>query len=156
MRTFLSLLLAALLFAACAPALSPELTDAADRSLTFSALQFDPEAHVGKIVILCGVIVETRNLKAGSEIEILQKDADLWGRPQRTDRSGGRFLARSSALLDPFIYAPGREITVGGPVRGMERGLPSIDAKELRFWERPRPANGELRWMDPLSDRGVR
>lgn len=157
MRSLVPMLCAAaLLLAGCASALSPELTQSADSQLTFSQLQSDPEAYNGKIVILCGVIVETRNLQTGAEIEILQKEADFWGKPIRTDRSGGQFLVRKRAFLDPLIYASGREITVGGVVRGADRGLVVIDARELRLWERMRPASGDPSWMDPLSDRGIR
>lgn len=151
-----AVLAAALHLAGCAPALSPELSGAADPHLTFSLLQSDPEAHIGKIIILCGIIKEIRNLPNGTELEILQKEPDYWSKPLRTDKSGGRFLIRHKAVLDPLIYAPGREITVGGPVRSAERGLPVIDSKEIRLWERPRPANGGPSWMDPLSERGVR
>ena len=157
MRAFLpALFSAAFFFAGCSPALSPEISRAVDPTLTFSMLRTDPEAHNGKIVVLCGVILETRTVGNGTELEILQKEPDYWGKPLRTDRSGGKFLARHRALLDSFLYAPGREITVGGPVTGAERGLLVIDIQETRLWEQPRPAAGDPTWMDPLSDRGVR
>lgn len=152
----LLVLMACSVLTGCTSALSPELTKAADAALTFTLLQTEPDAHRGKTVILGGVIAETRNLKNGTEIEIVQKELDLWGKPRRTDRTGGRFLVRHRAFLDPLIYAPGREITVGGTFTGAERDMPVIAAKEMRLWDRPRPAVGEPSWMDPLSDRGAR
>ena len=144
------------LLAGCATALSPELTHTADSTLTFALLQTDPDAHRGKTAIFGGVIAETRNLKNGTEIEVVQKELDLWGKPRRTDRTGGRFLIRHRAYLDALIYSPGREITVGGTVAGAERDMPVITAKEMRLWDRPRPAAGDPSWLDPLSDRGGR
>lgn len=137
----------------CSSALSPGLTGAADSSLTYSQLRADPDAHQGKTVILGGVIAATRNLADGSELEIVQKELDWWGRPRRTDRTGGRFLVRHRAHLDALIYSPGREITIGGAVAGIERGMPVIAAREMRLWDRPRRAAGEPSWADPLSDR---
>jgi outer membrane lipoprotein len=143
------------LVAGCVSPFSSELTSTADSTLTFALLQTNPDAHKGKTLILGGVIAAVRNLKNGTEIEIVQKELDLWDKPRRTDRTGGRFLVRHRASLDVVIYSTGREITVGGTVAGVERDMPVIAAKEMRLWDRPRPAAGDPAWMDPLSDRGV-
>ncbi|MDH4162984.1 MAG: Slp family lipoprotein [Nitrospirota bacterium] len=157
MRSFIfPCVMVCILLAGCGSALSPELTSTADTNLTFALLRAEPDAHNGKTVILGGVIAELRNLKIGTEIEIVQKDLDFWGRPRRTDRTGGRFLVRHRAYLDAMIYSPGREITVGGTVSSAEREMPVITAKEMRLWDRSRPAAGDPSWIDPLSDRAVR
>ncbi len=71
-----------------------------------------------KIILLGGTITQTSNSKEGTVIEVIQKPLDYWGKPKRTDRTGGRFLVLSPAYLNAMIFAPGREITVAAEVEG--------------------------------------
>lgn len=143
-----------MLASGCASALSPEVTAAADPRITFSRIQAEPDANQGATVILGGVIAVVRSGDQRSEIEIVQKELDLWGKPRRTDRTGGKFLVRSRGFFDPRTFSPGREITVGGTIAAPAGTLPVIDLLELRLWDHHRPAPGDPSFMDPLSDRG--
>lgn len=126
----------------CAPAISRNLMEQADRSIAFEDLLERPEQHVGKTVILGGMIVSTRNQQEGTLLEIVQKPLDFQERPQEGDETDGRFLALYNGYLDPAVYAEKREVTVAGTVGGKrERPLgeitytyPFILAEEVHLW----------------------
>ena len=145
----------------CSYAISPAMTAQADRSVTFDKLTADPALFVGKTVILGGIIAGTKNLKKGSLIEVVQKELDYWGKPQRTDRTGGRFLILHPAYLDAMIYAPGKAVTVAGEVMGEEQKIrdatvPSyliLKTRELKLWPGQSPTAWDRpEWLDPLYD----
>lgn len=131
------------LISGCAPTFPQRITDQVDKSITFDDLSKNPDAHKGKWVMLAGVIAASNNEKDGSYVEIVQKPADSDGRPQRTDRTGGRFIAVSKQFLDPAIYAKGREITVVGEAAGVSvkplgetsYRYPLLTIEALHLWE---------------------
>lgn len=158
----LSLLIigAALLLQGCSYAISPEVARTADRTITFDKFQAEPSTYKGKTVIFGGLIVQTRNVKTGTLIEIDQKELDYWGKPRRTDRSGGRFIVLQPRYLDILVYAPGKEITVAGEVSGAEEKTlggsgepyPLVNAREIKLWPREKPARDRPSFLDPLRD----
>lgn len=159
MKTLLFLAGFTLLINGCSYAVSRDLVAQSDKSITIQQIQTDPARLAGKTVILGGEIIEIRVTKQGTLIEVLEKPLDLWGKPKRTFRSGGRFLLLHSRVLDPVVYAPGREITVAAQVKGtFEKGLaeegidyPLLVTRELKLWERERAADRPT-WWDPLHD----
>jgi outer membrane lipoprotein len=156
----LCLLGAALLIQGCSYAISSSLVAKADRSIPFEKLDADPQSYAGKIVILGGVIVQAQNVRNGTLIAIDQKELDFWGKPRRTDHSGGRFLVLHHAYLDPMVYASGREITVAGEVSANEqRGLGDdtstyllLLSREMKLWPIERLTSDKPQWLDPLYD----
>jgi len=110
--------------------------------LSFQALLQDPEAYEGKTVMYGGEIIQTRAQANDAWVEVLQKPLDWQYRPQPGDVSYGRFLVHFSSFQDPAIYAPGRQITVIGEVRGkivqkineLDYSYPLIEAREHRLW----------------------
>jgi outer membrane lipoprotein len=151
----------ALVLQACPYAVSPDVAARADRTATFDRLTADPAPFTGKTVILGGVIAETKKLRTGTLIEVVQRELDYWGRPLRTDRTGGRFLVLHPAQLDAMIFAPGREITVAGEVMGEEQKVPGaaippyllLRSRELKLWPgRSRTTWDRPEWLDPLYD----
>jgi outer membrane lipoprotein len=131
-----------LALAACAPAISKQVRQEADPSLSFPVLSADPEAYKGKIVILGGVIAQTTAKTGQTELEIVQKPLDSANVPETTDKSEGRFLVIADHFLDPLIYKKDRKITVAGEVVGSEvRKLDELDYRypvikslELKLW----------------------
>ena len=140
----------------CAPIISKEITKNVSDELTFKEIIKDPEAYRGKIVLISGVILGSRNTKEGTLIEILQRPAGMEGRPKDVDESGGRFLAIYDGYLDTAIYNRGREAVIAGeikekrtlPLGEIEYSYPLILIKEIhlfksksneRFHERPYP-----------------
>ena len=131
----------AVVFSGCAYPISSQLLKQVDRSVPLVEIFRVPETHVGKKVILGGVIVAVRNFPDRSEIEVIQKYLDPAGYPRNVDHSLGRFLFRISNFLEPQIYKKGRRITGAGAVLGVEAGnvreadynFHVIDAEELRL-----------------------
>ena len=144
----------------CSYAISSQTTAQADRSIPFTKLSAEPADYAGKLVILGGEIVGTRTTKGGSVIEVRQKELDYWGKPRRTNRSGGIFVILHRAQLDPMVYAPERELTVAGEVvRGGEGSVGAdlaghlvLQSKELKLWPRERLTSDKPQWLDPLHD----
>jgi outer membrane lipoprotein len=118
---------------------SPGLRDKVDKSAVPSLLFTDPDAFRGKIIILGGIIVDAKNTKNGTVIEVVQKPLDSRGRPLHSDRSLGRFIILYEGFLDTAIYSPDRAVTVGGEVMGkkirpldeIEYSYPLIKSREL-------------------------
>ena len=118
LRGMILLLIAGIGITGCAPVFPRELTDRVDRRISFKELQSDPEKFKGDWVMLGGAIVSSKNIKAGTLIEVLQEPLDDEGRPLDTDRTEGRFLVQSDRFLDSAVYHPGRLITFIGEVVG--------------------------------------
>ncbi len=150
----------ALLLQGCSYAISPAVSRTADRAITFKHIQADPSSFRGKTVILGGLIAQVRTVKNGTLIEIVQKELDYWGKPRRTDRTGGLFIVHQPRALDALVFAPGREITIAGEVAGTEeRSLsesavmyPLIKAREIKLWPREKPGWDKPPFLDPLHD----
>jgi len=126
----------------CAPVISKQLREQAAKELTLSVVLKNPDAYKGKTVLWSGVIISSVNLKEGTMIEVLQKPADMEGRPKDVDESEGRFLALKPGYLDVAIYSQGRNVTVAGEVQGkriqrlceIEYSYPLIRVKEIHLW----------------------
>lgn len=144
----------------CTYAISPSLVNRADKSVSFENLQNSPEAFAGKLFILGGIIDMSINTPQGTVIEIIEKPLDLWGKPERTTRTRGKFLLVHPSQLDAMVFAPGREVTIAGevipnntPLLGDRRTeFPVLLAKEIRLWEKERPGWNRPQWFDPLYD----
>ncbi len=132
-----------MVIAGCAPPFPKEMLAKVDKTIHFSDLQKDPDRFQGAWVMLAGMVVETRNTKEGSSIEVLQKPQDSRGRPLQTDASGGRFIILSPEYLDAAVYHAGRLITVVGEAAGkkvqplgeIEYRYPLVRASSMHLWE---------------------
>ena len=141
--TCLLLMLLFLIFAGCAPLISRELRKELSPYITFKQVIKDPDAHKGKTILISGIILGSRNTKEGTLIEILQKPADIGGRPKDVDDSDGRFLALYDGYLDVAIYNQGREAVVAGevmekrtlPLGEIEYTYPLISMKEIHLFK---------------------
>lgn len=147
LRRLLLLLFVALLGGGCATTPPVDL-GGADPNLTPNRAFADPEAARGQRAAWGGTIVNTRNLKSATEIEVLGyplDDArpDLGANPQR------RFLIVKEGYLEPADYRSGRLITAVGPIQGTRDGTvgeasytyPVLQADQLYLWpigENPR------------------
>jgi outer membrane lipoprotein len=148
-------------FQGCTYAISPAVADKADRTITFEMLRADPNLYAGKVVILGGVIAQITAVKQGTLITVVQKPLDYWGKPVRTNKTGGYFLVFSPRYLDSLTHASGRELTVAAEVGGTrlnvlgdtEYDYPVLSSKELKLWpsEQSRPG-AQTQWGDPLYD----
>jgi starvation-inducible outer membrane lipoprotein len=148
-----------LFFQGCTYAISPGMVDKADKTVLFEKLQADPDSFKGTLIIVGGTITQINDVKRGTLIEVTQRPLDYWGKPERTKRTGGRFLAFYPGPLNMMAYAPGAEITLAGEVLGTSSPMigdkqydnPILLVKELKLWEREPRSSDKARWMDPLS-----
>ena len=139
----LFMIIALMLFSVgCVSAISKELRAQVDEGITVHYALNAPESSMDKTVMWGGVIVDAKNLKQGTLLEIVQKPISFEGRPRRVDQSEGRFLALYEGFLDVAIYSSGREVTVAGrltelrrePLGEIEYTYPVVAAKELYLW----------------------
>jgi outer membrane lipoprotein len=142
MLSLAAALVAVPLLVGCSPPFPKELLEKVEKNIPFTALQKDPAKYAGKLLMIGGIIVDTKNMKEGTRIEVLQMTLDGEGRPELTDDTGGRFLVMTQQFLDGAVYHRGRLITVVGEVAAPQV-LPLgeiaylysvITAKALHLW----------------------
>ena len=140
------------LFVSCGHRIIPkEMEDKVDWTLSFEAVKSDPNATLGKTILVGGEIIETHNKKETTEIEILQKPLGSDYRPLFVDESKGRFIYIHPTFLDPSIYKSGRKVTVVGTVEGarsqrvgeVEMAYPILAGNHLYLWPPYRPHSVE-------------
>ncbi len=89
-----------------------------------------------------GTIVSVKNLADRTLLEIMAYPLDRKGRPRTDERPLGRFIADRKGFLEPMNYAPGRRVTVTGPMLGYTDGrvgeapyrYPALQADKLELW----------------------
>lgn len=108
---------------ACGSVISPQVRELVDPQLSYARMAAQPEAYVGKVILVAGTIIEAAHTPAGTRLVLLQYPADSRGRPLLAAPSGGRFLVLTPEYLETAIYRPGRALTVAGEVQG-QRELP--------------------------------
>ncbi len=145
----LSFGLLCLILFACAPVLNKELMKEGERNVSLDQLRANPDPYKGKLYILGGVIVETRFVQNGSQLEVLSLPVDSSGDLDDSAHGRGRFLAvypRENGLLDPMVYKKGREVTLAGTflearkskIDDMEYVYPAFEIRQVHLWEERR------------------
>ena len=116
---------------------------------------------IGKRVRWGGVIANVENRKQDTWIELVDRPLNRFGRPDDSDKSGGRFIARIPGFLDPVIYEKQREMTVTGALaEPITRAVgdflyryPVVDVDTYYLWAKPLPATYPYYydpfWYDP-------
>ncbi|SRR5579884_202954 len=140
----LILLFSSPLLSSCGPRVVPEdLEGKIEKNITFEEVKKDPEAYKGKRILVGGEIIEIRNLKDKTEIEILQKPLGRDRAPLSVDESGGRFLLIHPSFLDPSVFSSGRRLTAVGLVEGgrterigqAEMVVPILQSEHIHLWK---------------------
>lgn len=116
------LLLGWLIGCATTPRVYDPIQDGNFRGPTLAAARAQPETFLETRVRWGGTVARVENRRDETWLEIVEQPLGENGRPTGADASAGRFLARVSGFLDPAIYAPGRSITVVGPLTGTTPG----------------------------------
>lgn len=143
-KYLLPLVLSLILFLlpGCVYVISRDVRREVTPDLSFKEVIKDPDAHKGKLVLWGGAIIDSKNLKEGTRIVVLQKDLNSWGRPKESDKSQGRFIVLHPGYLDTAIYRKKREITVAGEITGrkvlpideIEYTYPVLFSREIHLW----------------------
>jgi outer membrane lipoprotein len=114
-----------------------------DRDVTPEAVSADPHRYQGHIVEWGGLVVSGHNFRDRSELEILAFPLQSSGRPDRDRPSLGRFVAVRAGYVETAEFAPGKWVTVAGPVAGLRmtptgttrRPLPEIQMRDAYLWK---------------------
>jgi outer membrane lipoprotein len=117
-------------------------TSAVDQSLTPQSVNAEPDVSRGKVALWGGTILETRNQKSTTQIEMLAYPLDGDYRPMLESKPLGRFIVEHDGYLEPTEYAQGRQLTVLGSVSGSQDGtvgeasyrFPVITDSQLHLW----------------------
>lgn len=113
-----------------------------DQSLTPKSVISEAEINRGKTVLWGGTILDTRNLKDATNIEVLAYPLDTSQRPLLESKPLGRFIIVHQGYLEPASYAQGRVLTVLGKVSGSRSGnvgestyiFAVISSEQLYLW----------------------
>lgn len=142
-------LLSAVLFVTvigCAPVLNRDVMDRGVREFNPAHLIETPEVFKDHLFIFGGMIVDTKLVETGSQVEALFVPVDRYGNLKDTSQYQGRLIAhypRSKGLLDPLIFRRGREITVAayfvevrkGKIDDIEYVYPVFEIDQIYLWE---------------------
>jgi len=102
----------------------------------------DDSSSLNKRVVWGGLIVDIRNDKETSTIEVLSYPLDSSSEPQRSGKAQGRFLIKQDGYVEPASHASGRWISAIGTVAGQVEGkvgdadytYPVIKAENTHLW----------------------
>ncbi|MDH5425894.1 MAG: Slp family lipoprotein [Gammaproteobacteria bacterium] len=137
----LSLLIFIALQISCATA--PKFdTKNIELSLTPEQVVNDTVSTRGKTILWGGTILDIRNLKNETQIEILAYPLNTYHRPLTGKKPLGRFILLQTGYLEPASYAQGEKLTVIGKVSGTRSGKVGdtqytyalIKAQQLHLW----------------------
>ena len=96
----------------------------------------------GSRVLWGGVIVSSKNLEQGTQLEMLAYPLNDHHRP-RLDRAAlGRFIVEHSGYLETVDYAPGRELSLIGAIAGTKEAridaastlYPAVTSEQIHLW----------------------
>lgn len=117
-------------------------TSQVDRSVTPSSAIAETQINLGKTVIWGGTILDTRNLKNSTQIEILGYPLNSSHRPLLNKKPLGRFIIKYPGYLESKNYSQGRQLSILGKVSGKQTSkvgesnytYPVIKADKLHLW----------------------
>lgn len=131
----------ALLLVGCATA--PGLDSrGVDTGLTPGRAVADIQTSAGKRVAWGGTILDARNLRDATQLEVLAYPLDSGGRPQRDRAPLGRVLVVKVGYLETADFAAGRAVTAIGTLKEarkatvgeMELVYPVLSAEQIHLW----------------------
>ena len=109
-----------------------------------------PAENLGQTALWGGTILDTRNLKDSTRIEVLAYPLDSSQRPVLGSKPLGRFIIQQQGYLEPATFSQGRLLSVIGSVGESQSGkvgdsayiYPVINAEKLHLWS---PVSGQSR-----------
>ena len=124
-------------------------TTQVDQSLTPQSVVAEPELNRGRTALWGGTILDTRNLKDSTHIEVLAYPLDSSHRPLLESKPLGRFIIQHQGYIEPTTYAQGRVLSVLGKVSGSQSGnvgestytYAVINSEQLHLWSLDRGRN---------------
>ena len=124
---------------------TPEFdTTNVDRSLTPQSVIAETDLSRDKTDLWDGTILDTRNLKDSTQIEVLAYPLGSFERPLLDKQPLGRFIIQHQGYLEPATYAQGRLVTVSGKIIEIQTGkvgesvykYPVVRSQQLHLWSK--------------------
>ena len=146
MKRLACISIASLMLISCYPVLRQDLLRTASSNVPFQNIVNEPALYRGKLFVLGGLIVKTKNTEKGSLIEAVYIQSTASGYLQPPDKTHARYLAFypiENGILDPAVYRQGREITIAGQFIETRKGkidemdyvFPVFEIKDIYLWE---------------------
>lgn len=115
---------------------------------------------VGQRVRWGGKVVKVTPERHRTCFEILSRPLEQDGRPRRSDRSDGRFIACAPGFYDPAVYTPKRAVTVVGVIQAPLQGrigqydytFPKLNAESVYLWPKRERRRGYWDDYGPFGD----
>lgn len=142
----------------CATSRVPEpIRDHALTSPTVSEVQQRPETFLGQRVRWGGTILDVRNERNATAIEILAKPLERDGKPNQDAAGLGRFIVELAGFKDPTEFPKERRFTVVGPLGGIQTRdvgeypypYPLVKGDVWHLWPKPPPVYPESMFYGP-------
>lgn len=135
-------LVAASILTGCTSVISKDVRSEVNETAGIQEVIENPDAFYGSQALWAGIIIDIKNFKDHTLVEVLQRPADYRGRPKDVNTSDGRFFASHNGFLDPMIYSMGRQVTVSGKIAGIkisaigeyEYTYPVVVITEIHLW----------------------
>lgn len=154
-------LLGTLLLASCASQVPVNIREAPPGNPPLDKVRGSTTDYRSQQVRWGGEILETENRENATWLTVLARPLTGNGKPELTDRSQGRFIARIPEFLDPKVYTAERNVTVRGTLVGSETrqvgdfpyAYPVVDATDWYLWPKEVVYPPDYRspwWNDPF------
>ncbi len=96
----------------------------------------------GNKVLWGGVIINSKNLEQGTQLEMLAYPLNDNYRPRLDREPLGRFIIEHGSYLETIDYAPGRELSLVGTVTGTKEAkidaatyvYPAVTTDQIHLW----------------------
>lgn len=137
-------LIAVLVLSACS---SEPVVPVADRTITPQQATTSQTAPGDSLLQWGGLIIESRNLRDATEIQILAYPLKEDGRPDIEASSTGRFIALHHGYLELEEYMVGRQVTATGRLSEIRKGMvadssylfPVLISDDIALWPETKP-----------------
>lgn len=135
-------LLTPLWLAACASQIPLNIREVPPGNPSLDVVSGNTGAFRSQQVRWGGDILETENRENATLLTILARPLTDTGKPEDTDSTPGRFIARIPQFLDPKVYKAERSVTVRGTLRDSETrqvgqyayNYPVVEATDWYLW----------------------
>lgn len=109
--------------------------------------------HEGELVRWGGILIEARNLKTSTELEVIGYPLDQCGRPRTDSAQVGRFIIVRPSFLEIADYRTGSQVSATGRIAGIRDGrigaaeysYPLLESYKVRLWADERVDGGYTR-----------
>jgi len=149
-----------MLLTACSSHIPAEIEQAVENAPDIQKTQLNPNQYTGQKVRWGGTILHVENKENSSWLSIVAFPLNSNGRPLKSVKSTGRFIAVINEFLEPIVYSNDRQITFSGTFIKTESrkvgefpyDYPVIEVEHYYLWPvvtSPNTNHYPYWWYDP-------